>query len=365
MPAMRFEFFDVGMGDATLIVMGNTPATQQLALVDFGVQPFTKFKIGADDAGTYLVREIGTISRARKRPLPFLDHLFITHFDQDHYNRILPLINADYSAFGYGLGKLSIGHLTYGGARARYGVGGNNVIDQIAPHVIDPIADLADRQCSIVNPNGSVTRNWSYAGTDIYLLSSNFPTTAGYLGNPKSLCLMFAGAPNNKVILMGDAEQEVEAQIIQNFQHAAPGFLNAYGLKLGHHGSLNGTSAAWINAVLPQAIFASGDFVWAHPYCAAIDRVIAAGTLMQGPEHWYCCGRSGKEYFNHETQDQVCPNLWYVVKDAAGESMIDHDGDVSIQQQGMTLGVQWELVFNGSAAPEINRTDTWHPVPPT
>jgi beta-lactamase superfamily II metal-dependent hydrolase len=362
MAKMTFQFLDVGMGDGTLVIMGgDSDASKQLALVDFGVQPFTKFKIGADDALKYLVSEIDRISKARKKTMPYLDHLFITHPDQDHYNRMITLIKALYPSFGFQ--DLSIGALTYGGAKSRYG----KLIKNISPFVVDKssIANLPDMAHSEVDGmDGSVEPNWTFANgaINVYLLSANYPTTASYVPNPLSLCLMFADQNNNKVILIGDAEREVEAQIIKNFKHATAGFLNAYALKLGHHGSLNGTSEVWVKAVKPNAVFASGDFVWAHPYCKTLEEVANAKTLKEMGEHWFCCGKSGKEYFNNKTKLQICLNLWYVVKNPAGEKMKDSDGKIEHVKAGTTFGVQWELEFNGAAAPTFAHTDTSNPV---
>lgn len=353
MAKMTFQFLDVGMGDSTFVIMGEGKNTE-IALIDFGVQPFTKFKIGADDAMKYLINTITEISHEREKPVPYLDHLFITHPDQDHYNRIMNLITAEYG--GYKLEDLSIGKLTYGGARARYKV---DLITDIASYVVDKksIGNLPDKAHSPIS-GGIVTPAWSFAKGDIkvYLLSANYPTTKGYLANPRSLCLMFRDQSNNKVILMGDAEKHVEAQIIKNYGTA--GFLNAYALKLGHHGSQAGTSPAWIDAVKPKAIFASGDFVWAHPYCNTIKRVEDAHTLASMTDHWVCCGKSGKQYFNVDTKLRVCVNLWYVVKDSPTQEMKDEDGDVETVDEGTTYGVQWALEFDGTVTPAINHTPT-------
>ncbi len=82
MASMTFEFLDVGMGDSTLVIM-KSGATTDLVLVDLGIQPFAKFKIGADDAAVYLVNTIAQYSKTT----PYITELFITHPDQDHYNR--------------------------------------------------------------------------------------------------------------------------------------------------------------------------------------------------------------------------------------------------------------------------------------
>lgn len=365
---MTFEFLDVGMGDGTFIMMGNTDATMELAMVDFGVHRRTEFKIGTDDAMIYLTKTISRISKARKKPTPYLDHLFLTHPDHDHYNSVMPLIESAYPS--YEGKKLTIGRLSYGGNPKLY----KGKIDEISFFVegkgfFDRNVDIIpSNACSTVNKDHSVDPYWWFHGGKIkvYLLSANYPKKESLVKNPLSLCLMFADENNkNKVIIMGDAEAHVEAQIIENFKEATKGFLNASALKLGHHASQAGTSEEWIEAVRPKAIFASGDFVWAHPYCNTIDRVINAKTLSTMWEHRYVCGkshsRSEKEYFNNPTLLPICMNLWYVVKEEAGEMMKDEDDDsVAHATTGKTYGVQWELVCDGDTR-TINKTDTSNP----
>jgi len=253
--------------------------------------------------------------------------------------------------------------LTYGGAHGRYS---GNLINTIAAYVEDQdIDDLANKaHAEVDGMTGEVTPNWTFVNNHVmvYLLSANYPTTAGYLPNPRSLCLMFEDSDANKVILMGDAESEVEAQIISNFLHAEDGFLNAYGLKLGHHGSIKGTSQDWIDVVQPSAIFASGDFVWAHPYCSTIQRVIAGTQLADMDNHRYCCGlKTGAPYQNNQTKLQVCLNLWYVTSQVGGENMEDALGQIEHVSKDTTYGVQWALEFNGPGDASLFHTDTSNP----
>ncbi|HKS08899.1 MAG TPA: hypothetical protein VJS13_05080 [Pyrinomonadaceae bacterium] len=367
MAKMTFEFLDVGMGDGTFIMMGDSDDSMNLALVDLGVHRRTKHKVGRDDAITYLVNQIDRISKARGRATPFLDHLFLTHPDHDHYNCVMLLIEAEYPS--YPKKNLTIGRLTYGGDELLY----KGEIEKIAAHVSmkSPkkrnIDELASNECSTVKGGGAVNpfRTFLSGKIKVYLLSSNYPTIVTVVTNPLSLCLMFADENNNKVILMGDAEKDVEAQIIENFKKATKGFLNAYALKLGHHGSQAGTSEAWINAVKPKAIFASGDFVWAHPYCTTIERVVEAKTLAPTTNHWFACGKplGGRQndYFNNESELRVCLNLWYVVKKEKGQKMKeDEDGHIFHAAYGWTWGVQWELEFDGDTV-TLNKTDTASP----
>lgn len=364
MPKMTIEFLDVGMGDGTFIMIGDSDDAMQLAMVDFGVHRRTKDKIGKDDALKYLVGQIDKISKARGRSTPYLDHLFLTHPDHDHYNAVMPLIESAYPS--YKGKKLAIGRLTYGGHEDLY----KGEIEKIAVHVeykspgkkyIDVLDSL---ECSTVNDNGTVNTFRTFAGgaVKVYLLCSNYPSKTSVVPNPLSLCLMFADE-HNKVIFMGDAEKKVEEKIISNFAKATKGFLNTYALKLGHHGSQAGTSEEWILAVKPKAIFASGDFVWAHPYCTTLERVRDKSALAAMEKHWFCCGRSlggrQSDYFNYDSQLRICLNLWYVVKLDQGEKMKDDDdegGQIFHADYGWTYGVQWELEFDGNKVPRLDRT---------
>lgn len=358
---MTFEFLDVGMGDATFVMMGaNTKSTQEMALIDFGLQPFTKFKVGRDDAAVYLVRTIGELSKQRQLANPQIDHVFITHPDRDHYNEIVKLINrTDYPNY---FGKtLKIGKLTIGGNANEY-----TNFSEILKAVVDQNSYILDNNChSTINGDGTVVPLFTFVkgAVKVYLLSANYPSRASDDANQKSLCLMFETG-GNKMIFMGDAEGQVEANIIENFKGAKAGFLNAYGLKLGHHGSKAGTTQEWINAVKPSAIFATGDFVWAHPYCEPINRVANSKVLKSTTLYRrFVCGESTREYFNNHSQLQIALNLWYVVKEANGQTLVEEsDKSTYNGQQGLTLGVQWELEFeNGATGGVLNRTDTSNP----
>jgi competence protein ComEC len=358
---MMFEFLDVGMGDGTLVIMGSG-ANTELALIDFGVQPFTKFKIGAKDTMEYLKTIIAQVSKDRGKTNPYLDHIFITHPDADHYNRILELVNST-TYPGYAGKDLDVGKLTFGGTRGMYQKG---FIADIEVNCLNGVDDLTDKQRSPIKTDKSVKPFVTFVGGKIkvYLLSSNYPTKSTKVPNPLSLCLMFEDDSSNKVIFLGDAEATVEADIINYYKDAKAGFLQSYGLKLGHHGSVAGTSVDWVKTVKPKAIFASGDFVWAHPYCETIQRVLDNTTLGTYSEKLrFCCGIPGKEYFNNYSDKQVFINLWYVVKDFPSIKM-EKTWSKKIEdcQQGLTWGVQWEMEFNGTGAPSFGLTETANPV---
>jgi len=355
---MTFQFLDVGMGDGTLVIMGTGKKTQ-LALIDYGVQPFAKFKVGAKEALTYLVDTIADISHNRRDlPAPTLDHLFLTHPDQDHYNYIAKLIGADYGEH-YPDKKLKIGRVTYGGVASDYKklmtyLKSVSKVDTLGHSFRSPI------ESGVVKPfvtfvDGTVK---------VYLLSSNYPMKSSDDPNTQSLCLMFYN-DSSKMIFMGDAEKPVEAGIIKYFSTAPADFLSCWGLKLGHHGSLNATGEDWLNAVKPDAVFASGDFVWAHPYCPTIQRAIDSKHVKEGPRDIrYCCGVSGGEYDNKIGRYQVFLNLWYVVKEPKGKDMESSNPDslvVVTAPQGLTYGVQWAVEFRANRDIFTYPSETWSP----
>lgn len=364
MATMTAHFLDVGQGDGTLIEMRpeGPKSRGELVLVDLG-ESHTPSKVPATDAKAFLVDYITENSLARRLKQPFVDTLFLTHPDPDHYNLVVPLTQA------FGGRKLQFGRIVFGGQETDY----DDVITGLSNDglVGVPPSRLGDKEHAAAarSQRGyEYVPHWKYAkgNVRVYLLSSNFPTCGpkktggrkkkaeqrGVNPNPMSLVLMFE-CGDKKLIIQGDAEREVEDEILKNFNHD---FLRATALKLGHHGSQAASSTQWIAAVQPQAIFASGDMHWSHPYCAPICRVTNQRCLKpvgrSGPrESWYCCGRGGtpnREYFNQRTELAICMNLWYVVLEQQEHMEYDPKGDEmdwepTVDDQGMTFGVQWQL----------------------
>jgi competence protein ComEC len=361
---LTFEFMDVGMGDATLVkIRPDKQGYDTLWLVDFG-EKGTPFEVAYKDAVRYLVKEIATNSTARgtnnpwNKKLPYVDVLILTHPDGDHYNKIPALVEESFPGF---MGEeLHFGKVLYGGRTAEYG---KLLTTTLKGNVFDPSfpAQLGYQEHSTVANDGSVMPWMQYGKTNVYLLSVNFPTRYGPK-NAKSLVLMFELVDGNKkwkVILPGDAEGKTENHIIDTFEDA-PGFLNVWGVKLGHHGSQAGSSPEWVEATKPNTIFASGDFRWGHPYCSPICRFIDGGTLGKPftGGAYYCCGKAQDRYDNPTTA-AICMNLWYSVLTKAGEDLVESDELIAPVKPGKaikggylnTWGVQWELTFATGKTP--------------
>jgi beta-lactamase superfamily II metal-dependent hydrolase len=350
MATTSFQFLDVGMGDGTLIITPN----KRIMLVDFG-ELRTPFQDPPEDALTYLLKTIGQASSDRGLQKPTIDHLFITHGDEDHYNKILGLVNS--TNFKHFPGKTAeIRRLTFGGEATDYGT----LITDLTPKVTGTVDNLGDHFVELPDQNGDVNSTWQIDNVDIYLLCSNYPYKNSAKKNPKSLVLMFEYA-GDKVIISGDAEWQVEADIINSFKNAKnKKFLEVFAIKVGHHGSRNAASQAWLDATKPSVAFASGDMVWAHPYCETITRIVDNGSLENIAEHYYCCGQGHndtREYFNNKTKKGVCLNLWYVVKKASEDLKLPSKKFAKSYDRGYTFGVQWACDLHDNKQPEVYSTE--------
>ena len=187
--AIIFEFLDVGQGDSTLVIMPGG----EMALVDFG-EKGTPFKVGIDNAKEYLLCTIAQNSKKRGLLVPTLDHLFLTHGDSDHYNKIPILLTADWGAYvpAYKGKSLSITRLTYGGVKANYGKPFNLIDTALKLYVVNPILELADKDHCVIGaaPNFTVAPDWTYGNVKIYLPAQT-SQSQGREPTPQELVLMF------------------------------------------------------------------------------------------------------------------------------------------------------------------------------
>ena len=352
---MTFQFLDVGMGDGTLVQIRETgEAYDKLILVDFG-EKRTQFKVPYEDAMTYLVQTINDNSQARDEDRPFVDYLFLTHPDGDHYNKIEELVDQDYP--DYPDEQLHFGDLYYSGNRYEY----KDLIRNILPDLVDEdINEMQQSYHAEIDPNtNTVEPDFTFNNINVYILSANWPKRTGAT-NPKSIVLAF-DLDGKQVILPGDAEWKTEAQILEVFGAA---FVDSTGVKMGHHGSKNGSSQEWVDATSPEVIFASGDAAWAHPYCEAICRYIDHGSLKRffNTDVYYCCGDAGL-YDNNPTRYGICMSLNYIVLSAGGVENLRTNNHAVYGFLHNTFGVQWALQITEGRNPELLNTPLTRPAP--
>ncbi len=226
---LHVYFLDVGQGDAILI---RAPDGRQV-LVDGGPSPAA------------LLDELGSL-------LPFwdrtLDMVVLTHPDTDHMNGLLPLFERyriatvlDTVQDGGEAPAWSAALAAHRGQRITARRGMRLVLDDLRITVLHPAEPL-------------------------------LPETSD---NAASLVLRLDYGEIS-LLLMGDAEQATEEALL-----AAGQPLQADVLKVAHHGSGGGTSAAFLAAVQPQlaVIQVGADNRFGHPHPDTLTRLAPAQVL--------------------------------------------------------------------------------------
>lgn len=344
-------FHDVGQGDCTHIEAGE-PSTDnwQIFLIDFGFKPGDyPGESPSQSTLIVLVDRITEISIERGKNKPYLDHLFITHSDGDHWNMLANLVtgtdeNGDnlWEAKWPDDTTLEIGKITYGGEESEYrnkGYGWDTIKNACRTPVL-PLGPAAHDEMLI---DETVTPSWPYLNGElkIYLIGANIPTRASRDPNLKSVMLLieFKG---RKLILLGDGEAgKFYENYLEGWYPEDSNFLNCTAVKLGHHGSRSGTTDAWATATKPEAAFVSSGYGYSHPYCVAIRAIRSAGTIKNAFYHWLTCSDGlNHPYGQQNTQENIFSNLWYVVTDRE-VSAENNAGKIKKKSYGMFVGVTY------------------------
>ena len=371
--SMDIYFHDVGQGDCTHLEVGQDgSANQEIYLVDFGYKKRTfNGDSPPDQTLQVLVERISEISKKRGKADPYVDHLFITHPDEDHWNYLSRLVdgldkdgNDLWRAAGWPKGhtELKIGTLTFGADDSEYKSGNRMTNWETIVDAAENITTLADQEHAKQNKQGNVAPTWAGLGgkLKIYLISSNYPCKERGAANPKSLALIFE-FDNFKAMLLGDAEPEtIGDKLMEWYPYNNHSFLQCDVLKLAHHGSRKGTPPDWPRLVKPKWAFVSADYFWSHPYCEAVNNVKKANTLaINAPKHWGTCYHDqGKDYLSAPGTLGMFSTLWYVVTAAAGVTADDATGVSHRCAKGMFTGVTWLIEkVEGDANPHIS----WSP----
>jgi competence protein ComEC len=232
---LHVAFLDVGQGDGILI---TTPQGQQI-LVDGGPSP-------------------AALTSTLGREMPFWDHsldlVALTHPDADHLTGLLPVL-------------------------ARYRTGG--WLDNGRPG-----GDALYAECEGLLAAAEVPRRTVRAGARLDLgegvvLEVLHPPEVLLYGtasdsNNNSLVLRLAWGEAS-FLLTGDVEAEAEALLLREGA-VEPATV----LKVGHHGSDGGSTAAWLAAVAPRyAVISVGeDNRFEHPHEEVLARLAAQGAVV-------------------------------------------------------------------------------------
>jgi len=227
---LHIFFLDVGQGDAIFI---HTPDGRQI-LVDGGPNPDS------------LLDELGDV-------MPFwdrgLDLVVLTHPDADHMNGLLVVPER------YRIGQVVDSTLTAGSATAWDDILATRGITRVA---VERGAQLRAGEVvlTVLNPAGS----------------GGAPTVDD---NAASMVLRLDYGQTS-ALLTGDAPEAAEAEML-----AAALPLDADILKIGHHGSADSTSEAFIAAASPQhaVIQVGADNKFGHPAPAVLHRLRGVEVL--------------------------------------------------------------------------------------
>jgi len=223
---LHIFFLDVGQGDAIFI---STPDGRQI-LVDGGPSP---------DA---LLDELGDV-------MPFwdrsLDLVVLTHPDADHMNGLLVVPE-------------------------RYRIG--RVVDSALSAGSDDAAAWAAVLSTSEIPHITVFRGAQLRAGNVLLTVLGPPAnlSAAAAGDNAASLVLRLDYGRTSALLTGDAPEAVETEML-----AATLPLDVDVLKVGHHGSADSTSGAFVAAVSPQlaVIQVGSGNSFGHPAPAVLDRL--------------------------------------------------------------------------------------------
>ncbi|WP_406292055.1 ComEC/Rec2 family competence protein [Embleya sp. NBC_00896] len=279
-------FVGVGQGDCTLIVFPEPPhGTGEVVLIDCGSTKGAKCLIPGEPQ-----RIVEALENVRHNlntfvPRKVIDHLFLTHADEDHYNLLIRALQGFTVKDSYYTGALE----DYRNGRDKSGGIENATYEWLRSHNAEPLPD-----CLVYSgpPAGAdPTTPWQYGrpivplGSDegLYALAANatgksakrradwqkylsslvdphektrlWKELSRYDPNPDSLVLALV-YKKNVMVFMGDATRATEDFILDVWAVSAlPPF--DVTLKLGHHGSDTSSTERWIKLLKPKRLTVS------------------------------------------------------------------------------------------------------------
>ena len=234
--SLKIYFIDVGQGDGTLIV---TPLNNKI-LIDGGGSEYGSFDVGKNTLLPYL------LDRGVKK----LDYIIISHFDTDHVQGLLVVMQ------NLKVNKVVIAkQLEYSDNYAKF-------VSIVKEKNIDVrVLKAGDR----IN----IEKNLYF---DVLWPDSNNLITENAMNNNAIVCKL--KYKNFSILFTGDIEEVAEKQILELYKNSSD-ILKSTILKIAHHGSKSSSIEEFLNAVNPKiALIGVGENnLYGHPANQVIDRL--------------------------------------------------------------------------------------------
>jgi competence protein ComEC len=236
-PNLRVNFFDVGQGDAVLVI---TPAGKTI-LVDGGPGDAILSKLGK------------TLPLGQKK----IDTVVLTHPHTDHLEGLIPVLR-----------RYAVGEVYYSGALHTT----DEFLEWLSLVKDKNIPMRLVKKSEVVELDSGVKLSFLYPDGD---LTAGFipPQSPGVEDNLTNTSIVFKLIyGQTSFLLVGDVETPVEEYLLKKL---GAGDLRADVLKTGHHGSHSSTSEEFLNAVKPRfAVISAGrGNDYGHPHLRTLRRL--------------------------------------------------------------------------------------------
>ena len=227
--ALEVHFIDVGQGDAALIKCGDAAM-----LID----------AGENDQGTLVQNYI------RKQGVKSLDYLIVTHPHSDHCG------GADVIISKYDVGTIIMPNYSKDTATYR-----------------DVIKAMDYKGYEITSPE--VGNSYKLGDAEFTIIAPNKEDYGDGENNYSVGIILEHGS--SKFVFTGDAEEEAEADILDNGID-----ISADVLKVAHHGSRTSSTEEFIRAVNPEyAVISCGENnEYGHPHAATLNTLRSMGVKL-------------------------------------------------------------------------------------
>eukprot|EP00117_Sycon_ciliatum_P048930 scpid49039/ scgid34769/ len=111
-------------------------------------------------------------------------------------------------------------------------------------------------------------------------------------------------------LLVGDFEDESQAELVNRVNNEAPGLLVSNIYKVSHHGASRlANYPAFLQAISANHAFISSAYAtvsaYGHPKCETLDRLLAVGTLLATPTHEVDCTDANRNLVRRQLQSSI------------------------------------------------------------